>query len=94
MVVTKKNCSLEKSELEHLLTSGIFDRSPGLAQLLTYVCNKYFEGSSAELKEYSIAVEALGRSAAFDQKKDAIVRVQFHRLRDRLKEYYQADGAT
>src|SRR5262249_12833289 len=36
----------------------------------------------------------LGRPASFDQKKDSIVRVQFHRLRDRLSEYYQSDGAN
>jgi hypothetical protein len=93
-MVETRNHSLEKAEVEHLLASGVFDRSPGLAQLLTYVCNKYFDGASAEVKEYSIAVDALGRSPSFDQKKDAIVRVQFHRLRDRLKEYYQAEGAS
>src|SRR5437870_403628 len=60
MVVTK-NHSIEKAEVEHVLASGIFDRSPGLAQLLTYVCNKYFEGRASEVKEYNIAIEALGR---------------------------------
>src|SRR6266704_1188529 len=93
-MVETKNHLPEKAEVEHLLASGIFDRSPGLAQLLGYVCNKYFEGRSPEVKEYHIAVEALGRPSSFDQKKDSIVRVQFHRLRDRLNEYYQADGAT
>ncbi len=84
----------EKAELDRVLASGIFDRSPGLAQLLTYVCGKYFQGTAAEIKEYNIAVEALGRPAGFDQKRDSIVRVQFHRLRDRLNEYYQAGGST
>src|SRR6266704_4269872 len=93
-MVETKNHLPEKAEVEHLLASGIFDRSPGLAQLLTYVCNKYFEGRAAEVKEYNIAVEALGRPQSFDQKKDSIVRVQFHRLRDRLHEYYESEGAT
>jgi hypothetical protein len=84
----------EKAELDRVLSSGIFDRSPGLAQLLTYVCGKYFQGTAAEIKEYNIAVEALGRPASFDQKRDSIVRVQFHRLRDRLNEYYQADASN
>ena len=83
----------ERAELDRVLASGIFERSPGLAQLLTYVCGKYFQGTAAEIKEYNIAVEALGRPAGFDQKRDSIVRVQFHRLRDRLSEYYQAEGA-
>jgi hypothetical protein len=84
----------EKAELEHLLATGIFERSPGLAQLLTYVCGKYFQGTSGEIKEYNIAVEALGRPPDFDQKRDSIVRVQFHRLRDRLNDYYQTDGSS
>jgi malectin (di-glucose binding ER protein) len=83
----------EKSELETVLASGIFDRAPGLAQLLNYVCGKYFQGKGKLVKEYDIAVEALGRPPDFDQKKDSGVRVQFHRLRERLAEYYQNDGA-
>jgi hypothetical protein len=93
-MVETRNHELEKAEVQHLLASGIFERSPGLAQLLTFVCNKYFEGRSAEVKEYNLAVEALGRPPSFDQKKDSIVRVQFHRLRDRLNEYYRSEGAA
>jgi hypothetical protein len=93
-MVETGNRSLEKAEVGHVLASGIFDRSPGLAQLLTYVCNKYFEGRSTEVKEYNIAVDGLGRPPSFDQKKDSIVRVQFHRLRDRLNEYYRSEGAA
>src|ERR1700693_4344526 len=83
----------ERAELESILPSGVFSRAPGLAQLLSYVCNKYFEGESAQVKEYNIAVEALGRPADFDQKRDSIVRVEAHRLRKRLREYYENEGA-
>ncbi|HXA53129.1 MAG TPA: malectin domain-containing carbohydrate-binding protein [Candidatus Acidoferrum sp.] len=93
-MVVAGDYAAEKAELEHVLASGIFDRSPSLAQLLTYVCNKYFQGTAGEIKEYNIAVEALGRHADFDQKRDSIVRVQFHRLRERLNEYYQNEGAS
>ena len=61
--------------------------------MLTYVCAKYFEGAAEQIKEYNIAVDALGRPAQFDQKRDSIVRVEAHRLRKRLREYYEADGA-
>ena len=83
----------EKAELETILASGVFSRAPGLAQLLAYVCNKYFEGEASQVKEYNIAVEALGRPADFDQKRDSIVRVEAHRLRRRLALYYQGEGA-
>src|SRR2546421_2828673 len=83
----------QRHELDALLASGIFSRAPNLAQLLTYVCTKHFEGAAEQIKEYNIAVEALGRPADFDQKRDSIVRVEAHRLRKRLREYYNADGA-
>ena len=83
----------ERLELEAILASGIFHRAPNLAQVLTYVCAKYFQGSAEQIKEYNIAVEALGRPADFDQKRDSIVRVEAHRLRKRLREYYEAEGA-
>jgi hypothetical protein len=84
----------EKAELEALFASGIFNRAPGLAQMLSYVCSKYFEGQSDQVKEYNIAIEALGRPADFDQKRDSIVRVEAHRLRKRLSEYYEGEGAS
>ena len=83
----------EKHELDAVLASGIFNRAPNLAMVLTYICAKYFEGTADQIKEYNIAVEALGRPADFDQKRDSIVRVEAHRLRKRLREYYAADGA-
>ena len=83
----------EKDELQSVLASGIFNRAPNLAHVLSYVCEKYFEGAAEQIKEYNIAVEALGRPAVFDQKRDSIVRVEAHRLRKRLREYYEAEGA-
>lgn len=80
-------------EVATLLSSGAFSRAPSLASLLTYVCEKYFEGEADQLKEYNLAVEALGRSPDFDNKKDSVVRVEAHRLRKRLQEYYREEGA-
>jgi hypothetical protein len=90
---TSTSFSGEKHELEAILASGIFHRAPNLAQVLTYVCAKYFEGAAEQIKEYNIAVDALGRPSDFDQKRDSIVRVEAHRLRKRLREYYDAEGA-
>lgn len=84
---------LEREELNAVLASGIFNRAPNLELVLTYVCAKHFEGAGEQIKEYNIAVEALGRPPGFDQKVDSIVRVEAHRLRKRLREYYAAEGA-
>src|SRR6266567_6408265 len=83
----------ERHELDSILASGILNRAPNLAQVLTYVCEKYFEGAAEQIKEYNIAVDALGRPPEFDQKRDSIVRVEAHRLRKRLREYYDGEGA-
>ena len=90
---TSADFAQERHELERVLGSGIFNRAPNLAHLLTYVCSKYFEGAAEQIKEYNIAVDALGRPPDFDQKRDSIVRVEAHRLRKRLREYYDSDGA-
>ena len=49
-------------------------------------------GNPEGLKEYTIGVEAFGRKPDFDPKTDTIVRVQTHRLRQKLKEYYGQEG--
>jgi hypothetical protein len=83
----------ERKEVEAVLRSGALRRAPGLEQLFVYLTAKYFEGTADDLKEYTVAVNAFGRPADFDQKRDSIVRVQAHRLRERLAEYYQNEGA-
>ena len=83
-----------KAELEALFASGIFERAPNMARFLNYVCTRYFEGRQDELKEYNIAVEALGRPPDFDPDQDSIVRVEAHHLRKRLDRFYEGRGAT
>lgn len=83
----------EMSELEAVLSSDIFAKSPSLARLLTYICQKYFEGCSADSKEYNIGVEAMGKQPDFDPSINSVVRVEVHRLRQKLKKYYETEGA-
>jgi hypothetical protein len=83
----------ERAEVDGILTSGAFGRINNHVRLLTYVCEKYFEGTVDEIKEYSIAVNALGRPESFDPQVDTIVRVTAHALRKRLEDYYRSAGA-
>jgi hypothetical protein len=83
----------ERAELESVLTSGVLGRTNNLVRFLSFVCEKYFEGTIDEVKEYSIAVQALGRPHDFDPQVDTIVRVTAHALRKRLEEYYRNAGA-
>jgi len=83
-----------RAELEAVLGSTLFVRSPRLSRLLQYLCTKYLEGATEEVKEYQIGVEVLGRPPSFDPAEDAAARVEAHRLRKRLKEYYETEGRT
>ena len=82
----------EKAELDNVLSSAAFSRSPRLAHLLQYLCTKYFDGEADQIKEYNIAVDVLNRPETFDPAEDAIARVEVHRLRKKLKEYYETEG--
>ena len=84
----------QRDALRVLLRSPEIARSPNLTRILNYLCDKYFAGESAQVKEYHIALEALGRPPDFDQKKDSIVRVEMHRLRRRLREFYERSGPS
>jgi hypothetical protein len=81
-----------RMELERVLASPSFRRAPALCKFLSYICESYFKGLAHEIKEYNIAVSALGRRAGFDPQVDPIVRVSAHSLRKRLESYYQGEG--
>ena len=83
-----------RSELEAVLSSREFARSPSLAKLLRYLCEKSFSGQIQEIKEFSIATEVFGRDRDFGEKRDSFVRVEVHRLRKKLQHYYASQGST
>jgi hypothetical protein len=88
------NEQLERSELNSILASTMFARAPDLSKILKYVCEQHFSNQADTIKEYSIAVEALGRGPNFSPGEDSIVRVQAARLRKHLRRYYETDGAN
>ncbi|MCW5980168.1 MAG: hypothetical protein KIT09_18945 [Bryobacteraceae bacterium] len=51
------------------------------------------QATEGQAKETVIGVEFFQRDPAYDPRKDPIVRVEAHRLRRRLREYYQSEGA-
>jgi hypothetical protein len=85
--------SLEAERAELAAVAEGLSRSPRLSRLLLYLGEKYFQGESDQLHEYNIATEVFGRSkTAFDAGEDAIARVEAHRLRKRLRDYYETEG--
>ena len=82
----------EREELERVLSHPDICRSASLVRFLSFICNKYFEGQTGEIREYSIAVEALGRKeSSFDSHVDPIVRVTARSLRKKLRDLYATD---
>lgn len=81
-----------EEQVRRILRSATFRNAATLQQLLTYLASKSADGSVEMPKEYTIGLEALGRKEDFDPKIDPIVRVQSHRLRTKLKEYYAVEG--
>jgi hypothetical protein len=84
----------KRMELERVLASPNLRRAPALCKFLSYICESYFKGLAHEIKEYNIAVLALGRRSGFDPQVDPIVRVSAHSLRKRLENYYQGEGRS
>lgn len=74
--------------LGQVLASKTFEKTPALRALLEYLWRQ----RDMAVSEYAIATEALGRSASFDPRIDATVRVQISRLRQRLEKFYEEEG--
>jgi hypothetical protein len=71
-----------------VLASKTFGKTPALRTLLEYL----WKQREANVSEYAIATEALGRAPSFDPRIDATVRVQISRLRQRLEKFYEEEG--
>ena len=78
--------------LERILQSKALSGAEAMRHLLKFIGLQSVSESEEKLKEYTIAVEALGRSRDFDPKTDNIVRVQMRRLRKKLDEFYSREG--
>ena len=82
-----------RAEVDRILASKGFASAGRLSRLLRYVVDKTIAGEADQLKEYSVGVEVFDRDASYDPRLDSIVRVEAGRLRSKLDEYYNGDGA-
>src|SRR5688500_16680396 len=80
----------ERLELERAI--GLLGPSTRHGRLLEFLGSKYFSQQEAQLTEFDIAREVFGRSVeTFDPAEDAVVRVEAHRLRKKLRDIYEKD---
>ena len=83
-----------RAELDRILASKSFSTAGRISKLLRFVVDKTLAGETNQLKEYSVGVEVFERDGTYDPRLDSIVRVEAGRLRTRLDEYYNGDGAA
>ena len=83
-----------QAEIDRLVASHSLHGSESLCKLLKYLARQALEHPGVPVKEYQIATEVFGRQADFDPQLDSMVRVQAGRLRAKLAEYYNTEGAS
>jgi len=83
-----------RAELERILAAKGFASAGRLSKLLRYAVEKTLAGETDQLKEYVVGIEVFDRDDKYDPRLDSIVRVEAGRLRSRLDEFYNAEGAA
>ncbi len=93
MTITNPVPSTAQKEqaLREVLDSQVFSRSEQLKNFLRYVCELEIAGRAAEIKEYSIGTDALGRPTTYSTVNDSSVRRRAFELRAKLDELYQSE---
>src|SRR6186997_1721440 len=82
-----------RAELDRILASRGFSTAGRVSKLLRYCVDKTLAGETDQLKEYSVGIEVFERDDKYDPRLDSIVRVEAGRLRTKLDEYYNGEGA-
>lgn len=84
---------LVRKELGRILGAPALSGAPRMAAFLRLVVGMTLEGRGEEIKEYLIGTEVHQRGEDFNPKVDSIVRVEAHRLRARLDQFYAGGGS-
>jgi hypothetical protein len=84
--------SLIHDQIERILHSDELRGCEALRRLLKFLADKSVCGEADELKEYIVAIDGLGKPSSYDPRKNSTVRIQVGRLRQKLADYYRAEG--
>ena len=84
----------EIAQLERVVQSGPFRTSEIHRVLLTYLVEKSLNNSGDSLKEYTVGLEVFHKPSSYDPRTESTVRMHVARLRQKLSEYYQAEGVS
>lgn len=92
MTVDGPPASSVRTQLEKMLASRLFADSQRMSCFLRFAVEEALRDGGSKLQEYAIGVEVFGKPESFDPRIDSCVRVEAHRLRGKLKEYYRTEG--
>ena len=81
-----------EEQLTTIFASSHFKSANQMQRFLKYVVDTTLQGKEKSLKQYTIAVEALGYPEDFDSDSNPLVRILGGRVRDRLSKYYLQEG--
>src|SRR3954451_4801034 len=90
--ISPETASAVRAELELVLKSQAFGRSERHSRFLRFICETTLNGDASKLNEYLIAHQVFDRGADYSPGEDSVVRRQAYSLRQKLQEYYAADG--
>ena len=86
--ISRPSTLLVKQELDQILSSEYFVKSPALSHLLSFLVKSDLAGETSNLKETFVGHACFGRELTYDPKLDSVVRVSANRLRLKLDKYY------
>lgn len=79
-------------QVERILHSEELRGAEVLHRLLKFLAEKSVNGQADDLKEYTVATDGLGKPPSYDPRHNSAVRIQVGRLRQKLADYYRAEG--
>lgn len=80
-----------ESQVNKILSSQYFERCRKIGVPFRAVVRMALQ-NLPPMTEYEIATSCLGKPSSFDSRVDTTVRVYFNRIRQKLAEYYAAEG--
>ena len=92
MLVDFESGEAAREQVSRILHSETLRQAETLKKLFAYLAEKSLSGQAAQLKEYSVGVDVFGKPADYDPQRDASVRIQAGKLRQKLEEYYRKEG--
>ena len=83
-----------QEQLQRIESSAGFRSSARLQRFLRIAVERTLAGQTDQLKEYAVGRDVFQRGERYDPRTDSIVRVEARRLRSKLQQYYQTEGAS